>query len=360
MKKKVGIITFHNAHNYGAVLQAFALNKKLIKLGVEPGFINVVNSNIEEDYSLFPKRKNNSYKIHFKKLISLLLDFRRKKRRFEGFTNFINKKLPVYEVSAKEKFDSVILGSDQIWNFNITNGIDPLFFGQNDNIETNNVISYAASMGNAMLENNFTSDYKMLLSKLNHIGVREESLGNNLTKYFDLSCEINLDPTLLLDKSDWEEIETDSGCESGYILIYQVEEHPNAIKTADFIGKKLNFPIKIIASKTDYKISKNIITTASPGEFISLVKNASFVITSSFHGTVFSIINEIPFYTLKFNNGVDARSAGLLNVLEISERHIDNINDRTWERNEIDFVEVNRKLTSLKEKSENYLRQAIF
>jgi hypothetical protein len=358
--KKLGIVTFHNAHNYGAVLQAYALHRKLELMGYESEFIQDADNVIGATYDLYPKWSKGSFTQYARDWIRLILDFKRKKERFNAFQSFISDKLPTYNLAnGKKNYHSVILGSDQIWNFNITNGLDILYFGQDKNISTNNVFSYAASMGKAMLETNFTQAYKENLQKLSCIGVREESLGLEIKDKFGLDYHINVDPTLLLAKSEWDALVTKkSDCEE-YILVYEVEKHQYTQDVVDAIKNQLGLSVKVISSITHRAVDKSTIATASPVEFLTMFKNAKFVVTSSFHGTVFSIINEVPFYTLKFNNGVDLRSAGLLNSLGLIERHINGPSDLKVGDFNVDFSNAKLLLKDLRSDSESYLKSNI-
>lgn len=258
--------------------------------------------------------------------------------------------------NGKKVYHSVILGSDQLWNFNITNGLDVLYFGQDKNISTNNVFSYAASMGKAMLETNFTQAYKENLQKLSCIGVREESLGLEIKAKFGLDYYINVNPTLLLAKSEWDALVTKKSDSEDYLLVYEVEKYQYTQEVVDAIKNQLGLSVKVISSITHRAVDKSTIATASPVEFLTLFKNAKFVVTSSFHGTVFSIINEVPFYTLKFNNGIDLRSAGLLNSLGLIERHINDSSEISFDNLGVNYTKAKLLLEKLQLKSVNYIK----
>ena len=357
---KVGIITFHNAHNYGAVLQAYALHRKLELLGMQSEFIQDGADTVGNKYKLFPNFSKLSFIQYLKAWALLILDLRRKLKRQRAFNKFIDIRLPTRNLNkGVAAYESIALGSDQIWNFNITNGINDLYFGLDKNIDCNNIFSYAASMGNAMVEDNFTISYKDKLSKLDFIGVREKSLGEEIKNKFNLNYIQNVDPTLLLDKKEWDKLATSATRTESYILVYEVEKHSKTQTVVDFLRENEQLSIKVISSKTNHKVNNQFIATASPEEFLSLFKNAKYVVTSSFHGTVFSIINEIPFFTLMFNNGVDLRSAGLLNSLGLEHRHIKTIDDIDPNGLDIDFTDACFKLNKLREESIDYLKSSL-
>ncbi len=358
MNKKVGIITFHKAHNYGAVLQAYALKKMLKNLNAEVTFLDFDNEALDKNYRLFPSLKNEGAANFLKLTIKTLLDFPRKKQRHIAFNSFITKYLDSTNISKTGvNLDCVFLGSDQIWNPNITGYLDPVFFGQHHNIDSTRTVSYAASMGNGMTEDNINNELKRLISCIDSVGVREKSLKLTLESNLGVSCHQNLDPTLLLSKDDWDEIsdENDKN-ENKYILVYEVEKHQSTDSIIQYIKSKTGYNVKVVSSKTSHHVSKSSITTASPKEFISLFKNASFVVTTSFHGTVFSIIYNIPFYTLKFGTGVDNRSSGLLSALELTGRHIKGVDEILPSYGKIEFDKVNSLLEDQRKASLQFIR----
>ncbi|MBB1279845.1 polysaccharide pyruvyl transferase family protein [Pseudoalteromonas sp. SR41-1] len=361
MSNKVGIVTFHNAHNYGAVLQAYALHRKLSLMGFDPVFIQDQEDFVGEKYSLYPTLNGKQYLRYAKAWVKLLLDYSRRKKRHVAFMDFIANYLPICKLGNKSiQFDSVALGSDQIWNPNITKNIKDIYFGINEQIITDNIFSYAASMGNGMTEVNFTENFKEKLSTLQNLGVRESSLGDMIYDKFSLNHSINLDPTLLLEKAEWDKLVGHSDITERYLLVYEVEKNENTQAVVDLIAKRMDLKVKVISSKLNGESFSNEITTASPIEFLSLFKNANFVVTTSFHGTVFSIINEIPFFTIKFNNGVDLRSSGLLTSVELQERHINSIDDiDDISELEIDFTRANNQLSKLRSISEKYLENSL-
>ncbi|WP_243694166.1 polysaccharide pyruvyl transferase family protein [Vibrio viridaestus] len=356
-KNKTGIITFNKAHNYGAVMQAYALQYKLNSLGYDVSFINS-NNEIDKKYRLIPDYKKLGVKNFIRYIVRLILNYNRITKRYIGFHNFIKKYLSSIDITEnKFEFKNVVLGSDQIWNPNITKGYDPIYFGIHPNLVCDNVISYAGSMGNGMEDKNFNNEFLSKLNTLKAIGVREPSLAEAIENHFSLEPVINLDPTLLLNKEEWAQVTSEKYNNEKYILVYEVEKNKLTPDVLDLLKNRFNLSVKVISSKISMSVPKDYVTTASPEDFLSLFLNATFVVTSSFHGTVFSIINNKPFYTMKFNNGVDLRSAGLLKSVGLSDRHIDSLEQATLE--DIDFSIVETKLNDLREKSVDYLTSSL-
>lgn len=363
-KKKCGIVTYHRAHNYGALLQAYALKKSLQKLSLEPVFIDYQPESISRGYELYPqlpKEKSISAFIRYiKDFIHLILDYKRKKNRFIAFETFIKKEINIHKPEGM--FEYLFLGSDQIWNTSYTNGIDKHYYGIFDNLTANNTISYAASMGTSNINSEDEYTFIKYLEDLDGIGVREEKLANYISSISSLNPEITLDPTLLLSKSEWRSLKDSASIhvdEKPYLLIYEVHEHSLTQQIKEFISKKLGLSIVSLSSRTDCYTNKNNITDASPNDFIKLFSNASFVITTSFHGTVFSIINEVPFLTLKFNNDTDIRSESLLRQVNLLERHIESIADIDNLPLEFSYEESNLLLEKYRKKSIDFLKRHI-
>ncbi|WP_109419643.1 polysaccharide pyruvyl transferase family protein [Proteus terrae] len=363
-KKKCGIVTYHRAHNYGALLQAYALKKSLQKLSLEPVFIDYQPESISKGYELYPqlsKEKSISAFIRYAKdFIHLILDYKRKKNRFIVFETFIKKEINTHKPEGV--FEYLFLGSDQIWNASYTNGVDKHYYGIFDNLTANNTISYAASMGTSKLNAEEEYTFIKYLKGLDGIGVREEELSNYISSISSLNSEVNLDPTLLLSKTEWSSLNDSANIHVGdkpYLLIYEVHEHKLTQQVKEFISKKLDLNVISLSSRTNFYTNKNNITNASPNDFIKLFSNASFVITTSFHGTVFSIINEVPFLTLKFNNDTDIRSESLLKKVNLSERHIGNIADIESIPLEFSFEKSNLLLEKYRKKSIDFLKSFI-
>ncbi|MFD2180174.1 polysaccharide pyruvyl transferase family protein [Veronia pacifica] len=358
--KKIGIITFHRAHNYGAVLQAYALQKAVKNLGFDVGFIDKQNKKIEEAYKLYPKFSFMKIKSETRKLAHLLLDFKRKSQRHSAFESFISENLNLLNVDKNQpNFSSVVLGSDQIWNFTYTDGFDDLYFGEDCSFSADKIVSYAASMGKADLEEKLINQLNRKLAKIDTIGVREDSLRDFIQKNYEMEAEVNLDPTLLLDKDDWQEISAENINKEPYLLVYEVQENRITQPTVNYIAKKLGLRVITLSARTDFRTPKDHISNASPNEYVSLFRNAAYVVTTSFHGTVFSIINNVSFTTIGFDNEIDIRSKSILAKLGIPERMIGKDDEISNIKFDINYTKVEDKLSLMKNQSLSFLKNAI-
>jgi hypothetical protein len=330
MNKKVGIVTFHRAHNYGAVLQAYALQKVIEECNCIVGFIDYQHEYFKHGYNIYPSLKTikSTRKLlsYFKKWLELFLDYKHKRLRHSHFQNFINNHLNIFPEENLE-LELVVLGSDQIWNYKYLNGFDKNYFGDINGVISKKTISYAASMGCSKIHSSFLDNFIYNISKIDKIGVRENSLKKYIEKHTKTSVEVNLDPTLLLTANDWNKLPLPERVKDKYILVYEVHNHPETSATAEKIGKLLDCKIVNLTSKADWRLSPNSFTTASPLDFLSLFKHAEFVVTTSFHGTVFSILFKRNFFTMKFGSDIDIRSSELLNLLLLSNRQINTNNE---------------------------------
>ncbi|MBB1527439.1 polysaccharide pyruvyl transferase family protein [Pectobacterium carotovorum subsp. carotovorum] len=360
-QKKVAIATFHSAHNYGAVLQTYALYKVLEKLGNDVYLLDYSPRNIRKSYTLFPNLKDCDGLVHFiKSWVSLFLDFKRRYKRYVGFDSFLKENFKTLK-GDRVVVDSIIVGSDQIWNPTITDGFDENYFGISSIVQSKNIFSYAASMGISSLTEKDESVFISLLDNLSSIGVREKELQVYISGLIRKSVNVNLDPTLLLEKKDWASITGKSSKSGRYLLIYEVKEHSQTFNVANSIAKNLGLEIVVLTAKTSYKISKEYETDKSPEDFLSLFRDADFIVTTSFHGTAFSIINEKDFYTLEFGNDVDLRSKNLLSEVGLLHRMVPELLNLSIDNLHIDYPNtlVENKLNSLRENSISYIENSL-
>lgn len=358
MGKKIAIATFHAAHNYGAVLQTYALYKTLEKVGCDVYLLDYSPKNLVKSYTLYPQRKYYENFISYTKAwVSLFLDYKRRHNRFSRFNSFIDTNFRMLPNDLKH-IDVIVVGSDQIWNPNITDGLDENYFGACESVTAEMVFSYAASMGVSSLQDKDELEFVRLLSNLKKIGVREFSLKEYIGTLTDREVSMNLDPTLLLNKNEWSLTERKHAREK-YLLIYEVKEHPQTSIVAEKIASRLGLNVVTLAAKTNYKISKSVLTDKSPEEFLELFKHADFIVTTSFHGTVFSIINEKDFVTLEFGNDIDLRSKYLLSQVGLEDRLVSEASMVDGKILHIEYLNAKNKLDALRNQSIEYISSSL-
>jgi len=325
---KIKTITCHNVYNYGASLQEYALLQYLKSLGYQAETINY-NPDYLSNHFNFLAVSNSRFDSNFLfrsiylllKLPGRLLSLRRK----YNFDKFSDK----YISSTKKSFtsnqalkdnipeaDVYICGSDQIWNSFFQNGKDPAFyldFVPDDKLK----ISYAASFAIETIEDNIKSFVSEKVKRLDFVSVRESSGVEILKDLGFTSIKHVLDPVFLLDRKSWEEIASQEKVEKPYILVYDMDSNPS-IK--DFVLKmatKNNWEIITISNRISYA-DKNL-SNKGPDVFLSLIKNASFVVSNSFHAVAYSLIFEKKFVVFNRAEQINTRMNDIVNMLNIKE-----------------------------------------
>jgi hypothetical protein len=299
---KIGILTFHFAHNYGAMLQSYALSTVLRMHGYDAEIIDYRVSYIYDIYERFSfKGLYDFYLRHGEnKLIATLKSIKnyRKKRhkdqkwyKFENFlTNILVKSIRIYTIDTinKMSYDVLFFGSDQIWNDSLTGNLDPCYFGVGLK-KSIKKISYAASTGHNTISVDKWNVFSEYIKNLDIISVREEGFSEYLSQHLVSNCLV-ADPIFLLNESDWDEIAIVPN-QNDYILTYSFSEGPLFFENAYRFSKKLQKGLVCITyKKMDLPSDVIQINNCGPQEFLGFFKNSDIVLTNSFHGTAFSIL----------------------------------------------------------------------
>ncbi len=333
----IGILTFHNADNYGSVLQAYALKSYVEGIeGVSKcEIVNYIPPNQEDLYAIY--LPFNSVKNIIKNIRSfwfrrLLKDRKSTFKQFRINRLHVNDKMGRF-TSEKEvnlvQFDTMIVGSDQIWN---PRSIDfsmqyylPDFKGKK--------IAYAPSFGNGEVKDfsdkNVQIEVGDALRDFDAISVREETGISIVEKLSGEKAITVVDPTLLL-KDKWNDIASKCGEGEEYIFFYAIDYNHEAIEMVQKISQKTGLPVKVIFStnKTYRVLGKGfeLVKDTAPEDFLGLVKNAKIVLSSSFHGTAFGVIFHKNIFALEAHrNGAiykDQRIHNLLSKLKLENRII--------------------------------------
>lgn len=366
--KKIATITFHSPYNHGSNLQAYALQEYIKKICADCDYkiINLRTDIQKEMYKTCFEKKG------IKNMIKSFMTFYEKKDRLvrkEKFEYFINNILQVtkeyssLEELKKESWDYeyFISGSDQLWNLNAKDFDWANFL---EFVNKGKKISYAASFGATKQQWDLSERERVKkdLEKYDCISVREQGSFENVKKLLNIEPMINVDPTMLITKEEWLSIISKQPLVTGdYIFFYNLKGDKNIIKIAKKVSNILNMPIVITQRtfKTEifYGYKKKL--DAGPLEFLNLVNNAKLVLSSSFHGTVFSVLLNKPFFAINGNG--DYRIFTLLEKMNLSDRTIEkeNIVEKIKKYNEIDFEEANKLLEAERKKSESYLKNAL-
>ena len=355
--KKIRILTFHYAHNYGAMLQAYALQRNLIKSNNEVKFIDYRKKNIENAYKIFKPLRKNIVKW-FKESYDTIKFYNMKKARYNAFKNFSDCKL--YLTKKIENADIYLTGSDQVWNPDIVGELSDIYTLNFGDAKIKR-ISYAASIGNSRIEEKYKEEYKKKISKIDYISVREEDGKKALEEIIDKPIEVVLDPTLLLTQEEWDkEIQECTNEKEKYILAYVVEENEEYRKIVNYLSEKTGLKIIHFEKRNKYKNILRSAYTDGPLEFVNLIKNAEYVIATSFHATVFSIIFHKKFFIVPHKK-TGSRVTNLLEKLGIKNRTAYTLEDfeKIDYNFETDWNPVEEKLEQERKKSITWLDKAI-
>lgn len=364
---KIGILTFHRANNYGAFLQAFALKTYLSSLGHGVEIVDYWPEGHADTYRLLPHSwKERTFLGKIKFLISLILRYNRSKKRSDKMLVLVKKyfdlaDIPYYQMPeslTNISYDLMVYGSDQIWwKSKIPNylGFDPVYWGEYM-LKDVRKITYAPSMGIIDLNNEDKDKIRKWLYNFEALSVREIELQQSLQELTNKEISVVLDPVFLLPSVEWEKL-----CvpvkQSKYILYYNLLRSEEADNLAETVAGQMQCDIvEITGSVHPLKFGKRYVQTANAIEFISLIKNAAFVITSSFHGTAFSLIFRKQFYSIGMGKRA-GRVESLLEQLGICDRLIKKTDDLPI--NKIDYTILQSKIQSLVLQSQKYLIDAI-
>ena len=362
---KIGILTYHRAENYGALLQAYALITYLKNLGHEAEFVDYWPEYHVEHYRIFSFLRFKRYSINDK--VKYLLKFflwgvpkYLRKFRLQSFMKGYMglNSIPRYQTDNEktERYDLVIYGSDQIWRKQGINGnqFNPWYFGSS-NVVANSKVTYAASMG--VIETNKEDELflKKCMKQFDHISVREVDLCEYLNG-LGISSEIVCDPTFLLSKEEWRKLIKPSKKKEKYILLYNLLQMPESVKFAQSLSKATGFPIKEINMQQSFShaILPRYITCASLNYFLGLIDNAEYVVSNSFHGVAFSVIFEKQFFAVGMGNKAN-RVVSLLQSLGIQERYF--FNPEYTPLSEINYKDVEKRKDEMVDQSTKFLKR---
>ena len=347
---KIGIITFHKSENYGAYLQCFALQKTLKDLGYTPSIINYETAADIERYKLISTKSP-------KKFIKSLILYIPNKKRSKSFKEAQKR----YNLSTKnELFDVAITGSDQVWNPNLSGGTIDLYFTLKK-INAKKKISYAASIGSEDSVAKIPNAYKDIAKNLDSISVREIQAKKAFSQITEKRVEVTIDPTALVKKNIWlkliEDIPKD---ETAYIFSYFIGIRKDQARTLAKICKNLNLKTLSFSQIPKEKHIYKYCYTEGPFKFLARLRDAKLVITSSFHGTILSIILHKNFYVLMPDPKKRSRMDNILKLTGLTNRIIETESDiEKINLDDIDYSEPQKKLDKLRKESLDWLKNAI-
>lgn len=366
---RIGIITFHRAINYGAFLQCFSLKNYLQKCGHEVEVVDYWPKAHADTYKIITIKRISNLIMHPLSLCKYLLgcsfSFYRTHKRIQKYRSLLSK---YFNLSKDVKYktlsdahdlsiDVAVYGSDQIWwksTIRDYEGFDPFYWGNSipKNIKR---ISYAASMG---ILNVNTEDKRFIIDHLkqfDYISVRENPLKELLSRLTKKTIHTVVDPVFLTSKEEWGKYIGNTPIIKGkYVLFYNLIRSDEANDFAANIARRHGLQLyEISGAVKPFDFRRHTLQTLDPLEFLNAINFADIVVTSSFHGTAFSLIFQKQFYSI----GMGKRSGrvdSLLNMLGLSYRLV--TDSFSFDKNEdIDYSVITPRISEYIKESKDFL-----
>ena len=370
----IGIVTTHYALNYGAVLQAFALQNYISSLGYNCEIIDYRPNRTAYGRSYYPKVSNGkdfilaSYK--FMK-ISAKKTYKRKVKAFDDFIsnniNLSSKIFYTYEelLQSMNKYDVFICGSDQIWNLDIC--YDRAYFLDfKSKYPNSKYIAYAPSIASDLNDKYKLDILKKHLAYFDNISLREYSSKILIEKLLNKSATAVLDPVFIYGKENWVDLINDGDVyKKPYIFCYFIGVSDTSRQSVKILKQITGYDVVYVNVMARNSIDSTLcLKDISPKDFVSLIKNSAIVCTNSFHATAFSLIFEKEMFTILNNNKRNSRMKDLLKSLDLDDRLIsdsDNLTEKIGSiyKNKISYEKVNQKLNILINESQTYLNDSL-
>lgn len=371
MKETVGLLTCY-MDNFGACLQAYALQRSIIKAGYNCEIVKYTPIKSLKDYG--PLVNIGLWiRNHIKGFSSIVYSYENNRHtRFESFRkknlvfskqNYLSEELLF---TAPPKYDIFVTGSDQIWNPNLYGGQNNKAYFLDFVPAGKKRIAYAPSIGVSSISQECGKNMADLLSKFDAVSVREEDGKHIIDSISDCGCRVVLDPTLLLTKEEWDALTGERMINEDYVLIYLFGDRSYIKEFVDYVRLKTGLKIVTLPfHEREYQSDYTKIRKAGPIEFVNLIKHASLVITDSFHATAFSINLHVPFYSLLRNevgdkNNMNSRIYNILSFSGLNERMIADRDDFPNEIIfQIDFSIADKKINEKRKEDFNFLKDAL-
>ena len=384
--KKVGIVTLHFSINYGAILQCMALQNYLNKRGNETEVVDYVPDYLQEYWRPWispidackkrliycgknPVKTSGIMIKTFFRTIGLNKNYFSKKKKYDKFQSFLSRYVKlsskhfsdIDELEAKcSRYDVIFSGSDQVWNPSFTKGkIDEVYllnFGEGKYTKA----TYAASSG-IMGNDEYLGMLAHNIKDIPYISVREKSLAKSLnSKDSNLNVTRVIDPTLLIGADEWKKYESTAGVpKEKYILVYCLKQHEEIAQVLSVLKQKLEIPVVDLSPSQVSNEKQDTLNESScgPDEFLGFIDKAEFVITNSFHASVFSILFEKKFLTIP-DDSTGSRMVDLLGDFMLMDRVYDSTRDVAEYLDDVDYSKAREQLRILRGEADSFLTKA--
>lgn len=358
---KIGILTFHRALNYGAVLQCYALFKALSEMGHDVEVIDYRPEAIEKYRMLFrinDFKRANGFAKKIRYVASCIMLVCSKRKTSKKFDEFLNSKIILSPIvrnieNISFSYDVIFFGSDQIWNPETCEGLDKVYYGQFKKGHAK-FYAYAASLGRIDLINGNLKDlFGKYVLNYDKIAVREKSVADFLLGEFAIKSEVVCDPSLFLSKNLCDSL-AQKPKDDNYVVVFNLDGNPQAVSFAQNIANQIGAKVIMMMAETNHlhRHSYEVRTELSPFEFLGYIKYSKCVVTDSFHATSFSLIMNVNLYTYRQKRNND-RSQMILDVVGLGERMV-NASDKV-SFSPINYEGVNERLSEYMRLSLSYI-----
>ena len=370
MKKRFGTISYNiycNFTNYGSALQTWALHQAIKKVGkgdVEPVLVDYCPDILADKDALNPFENMWDKDEQSRKMCELSMPAIRE--NFYKFDDFYHDRFTrtdnkytsenFNDVVNDEKLDGFVCGSDTIFCIDEFGGFDDGYYANYDCMKNGYTVAYAASFGDSHFND---ETYKILNERLNnfkYIGLRENIMLPYVKENSDIPSQRVIDPTLLLEPKEYDLITEERQEEEKYLLLYARRYNPDMEAYAEELAKKNGWKVIEISLRATNAEKHRMFYEAGVEEFLSLVKNAEFVVTNSFHGAIFSVQFKRPFYVFS-REQCDNKIEELLALFGLSDRMRNTGNEA--EALEINYEEVHQRIAEAREKSLKFLEKEL-
>lgn len=337
---KIGIVTFHDADNFGAMLQSYGLQSSLQKLGAESSFLD------------FPTAKAPAEVPSSPLMQRILLHREHRQQLFNQFRQtYLN--CEPFDGSQADDYDLFISGSDQVWNPTITGGEGKFLLTF---APASKRCAYAASFGAPEIPENCEAYFARELDRFRSLSVREKSGTDLVRKLTGKEARVDIDPTLLVEAAQWEQMLAAPKTDKPYLLLITVQNDMNLLRLANQMAAERNLELKVISASFFPPLGFQPWSDVSVTDWLRLVHDAQAVISSSFHGLVFSILFHKEFYSNPLVSGLAERNSRVTELMELL-----NIPERPagMEAAPVDWDAVDSRLESLRKESWAYLESLV-
>lgn len=365
-KKTVAYLTRHTVSNYGSVLQAYATQTALEKLGYNPVCINYYRS--DEKPKELVKTLLQCSKWNKNVLTRLVFMVTQKPvyyfagKRFEQYRKIVKVTDKEYNceqdlIDNPPQADVYMTGSDQVWNTITCDNIDPVYFLSF--LQSNEKrIAYGASFGGSTVKDSDKDTIKTLLNKYDSVSIRENS-GVEIAKELGVNATQVLDPTFLLSKEEWEKIIPKRECKEKYVLVYQLHPNKNFDTYAKAFAKNKGLKLYRVSHCIHHIVRSGKFIYCPPiQDFLWYIKNAEYFLTDSFHGTAFSIGLNTQFVDV-LPKSYSERISSILSLIGYENRILKSYDDFAITDKKIDFNLVNEIISKERKNSYDILKNMI-